>query len=137
MSRCLRRPADFIGRYGGDELVAVLPNTDLAGATYVAECIRAAVEVLAIPHHGSACADVVTISAGITSARVAADFAPDDIIQTADAALRHAKASGRNQICAACDLELGTEALVIGRAATSRAPRATSAPSNDQGAAAP
>ena len=49
MVRALRRPSDYLGRYGGEEFMAVLPNTDAVGAKIVAERLRAAVEALAIP----------------------------------------------------------------------------------------
>jgi two-component system chemotaxis family response regulator WspR len=98
MVTCLRRPSDFLGRYGGEEFLAVLPNTDAAGAKIVAERLRAAVEALAIPHLGSACSHVVTITAGFAAAEVEREVAVDTLIGAADAALLRAKVSGRNRI---------------------------------------
>lgn len=98
MVRCLRRPSDYLGRYGGEEFIAVLPNTDAVGAKLVAERLRAAVETLAIPHVASACAQVVTITAGFASLRAAPDLSVDRLIAVADAALLRAKATGRNRI---------------------------------------
>ena len=98
MVRCLRRPADFLGRYGGEEFIAVLPNTDAAGAKLVAERLRAAVEDLAIPHAASTCSRVVTITAGFASLRVVAELAVDRLIGAADEALLRAKAAGRNRV---------------------------------------
>lgn len=98
MVRCLRRPSDYLGRYGGEEFVAVLPNTDAVGAKLVADRLRAAVEVLAIPHAASACSHVVTISAGFASLRVTADLAMDRLIAAADTALLRAKSRGRNRV---------------------------------------
>ncbi|HEY6034805.1 MAG TPA: diguanylate cyclase, partial [Kofleriaceae bacterium] len=64
MATSLRRPSDYLGRYGGEEFLAVLPNTDAGGARIVAERLRKAVEALGLPHMASTCSDVVTITAG-------------------------------------------------------------------------
>ena len=98
MVKCLRRPSDYLGRYGGEEFLAVLPNTDAVGAKLVAERLRAAVESLGIPHAASACARVVTITAGFASLRVTSDLTMDRLISVADAALLRAKAAGRNRV---------------------------------------
>lgn len=98
MVKCLRRPADFLGRYGGEEFLAVLPNTDAVGAKIVAERLRAAVESLAIPHCASVCSQVVTITAGFASLHVAPDLTVDRLIAVADGALLRAKSRGRNRI---------------------------------------
>lgn len=97
MSKCLRRPSDLLGRYGGEEFIALLPATDAVGAKICAERLRAAVEALGIPHEASSCAQVVTITAGFASLRATPDFALDKLIATADTALLRAKASGRNR----------------------------------------
>lgn len=100
MVTCLRRPSDFLGRYGGEEFVAVLANTDAMGARIVAERLRSAVETLAIPHSGSSCANkVVTISVGFATILPKTEKGVDALIQKADASLLAAKATGRNQVC--------------------------------------
>jgi len=96
MVGCLRRPSDFLGRYGGEEFVAVLACTDAAGARVVAERMRAAVEALQLPHAGSSCAAVVTVSAGFASMVPALDRTAGVLVEAADAALRWAKLIGRN-----------------------------------------
>jgi two-component system chemotaxis family response regulator WspR len=98
MVRCLRRPSDFLGRYGGEEFVAVLPNTDAVGAKIVTERLRAAVEALGIPHVASACARVVTITAGFAALVGDAEVPVSRVIGAADAALLRAKSRGRNRI---------------------------------------
>lgn len=98
MVTALRRPSDFIGRYGGEEFVAVLPGTDARGAQEVAERLRAAVEALAIPHAGSTCAPHVTITAGFAALVVTGEGAPEVLIAAADEALLRAKRMGRNRI---------------------------------------
>ncbi len=98
MVRCLRRPSDFLGRYGGEEFMAVLPNTDAAGARIVAERLRAAVEGLAIPHETSTCAKVVTTTVGFASFIVLPVDSLERLIGAADEALLNAKAEGRNRV---------------------------------------
>jgi diguanylate cyclase (GGDEF)-like protein len=98
MVKCLRRPSDYLGRYGGEEFIAVLPNIDAVGAKIVAERLRACVEALVIPHVASRCARVVTITAGFASLRVTNDISMDRLIATADAALLRAKTQGRNRV---------------------------------------
>jgi diguanylate cyclase (GGDEF)-like protein len=98
MVSCLRRPSDYLGRYGGEEFVAVLPNTDATGAKIVAERLRSAVEALGIPHATSACAPVVTITAGFASLTPSRGVSVEQLISTADVSLLHAKAAGRNRI---------------------------------------
>ncbi|HUJ59516.1 MAG TPA: diguanylate cyclase [Kofleriaceae bacterium] len=98
MVTCLRRPSDFLGRYGGEEFVAVLANTDGLGARLVAERLRAAVEALAIEHASSPCSTVVTISAGFATCRAAPERVAADLLASADRALLAAKAMGRNRI---------------------------------------
>lgn len=98
MVRCLHRPSDLLGRYGGEEFIAMLPETDAVGAKIVAERLRASVEALGIPHAASTCAHVVTITAGFASLRPTTDIEMDRLIAAADGALLRAKAQGRNRI---------------------------------------
>ncbi len=98
----LRRPGDLLARYGGEELAVVLPNTDLGGATLVAQAIQRALAELHVPHADSPVADRVTVSIG------AATMVPDrqshsaQLLAAADHALYSAKEGGRNRICSEC-----------------------------------
>ena len=98
MATSLRRPSDVLGRYGGEEFIAVLGATDGAGARIVAERLRAAVEALAIPHDRSPCAQVVTVSVGFAACRPSSEQRPEALIAASDAALLAAKSAGRNRI---------------------------------------
>jgi diguanylate cyclase (GGDEF)-like protein/hemerythrin-like metal-binding protein len=96
----LSRPGDLLARYGGEEMVAVLPDTDLKGARAVALDICAKLEELHIPHGASPIADHVTVSIGVASIAANKNSNPDAIIGAADRALYLAKESGRNRVCA-------------------------------------
>ncbi|MGE0398469.1 MAG: diguanylate cyclase [Kofleriaceae bacterium] len=98
MVKCLRRPSDLLGRYGGEEFIVSLPGTDAAGAKIVAERLRAAVEALAIPHAASRCGNAVTITCGFASLTPTSDLTMDRLIAAADNALLRAKAHGRNRV---------------------------------------
>jgi diguanylate cyclase (GGDEF)-like protein/PAS domain S-box-containing protein len=97
----LKRPADHLARYGGEEFVALLPATDLAGATARAEAIRSAVSDLAIEHLGSAYG-VATISIGVCAVISGQDSAPSELVAAADRALYQAKSDGRNCVRVDC-----------------------------------
>lgn len=94
--RC-RRPADLSARYGGEEFVLLLPNTDAAGALSVAECIRAAVRGLDIPHAGSEFG-FATVSIGVAAMGPGRPKGPAALVEAADAALYEAKRAGRNVV---------------------------------------
>ena len=91
------RPSDMLGRFGGEEFVILLPDTNLAACESVAERIKDEVEQSEITDNKSETLPSVTISIGITESK--ADAVYEDIFQAADAALYKAKESGRNCIC--------------------------------------
>ena len=94
---CLRAQ-DFIGRLGGEEFGICCPDTDIEGATAVAERIRTEVEAQTIYHDNTACQ--VSISVGVTTAQ-AGDQHFAQVLQRADKLLYQAKKSGRNRVLAA------------------------------------
>ncbi|GCB02761.1 sensor domain-containing diguanylate cyclase [Ralstonia sp. SET104] len=103
MARCLndsiKRPGDFAGRYGGEEFVAVLPNTDLNGAMRVAEAIRTAVLAADEPNVGSTYGRLtVSIGVAVHSGIADEDDTLEDLIRLADGRLYEAKAAGRNVV---------------------------------------
>jgi diguanylate cyclase (GGDEF)-like protein len=94
----LRRPGDRAARYGGEEIVIVLPSTDEYGAMVVAERVRAAVASECILHRRSPYG-VVTMSGGVSALHpVGEDAAPSSLIDAADRALYQAKSAGRNRV---------------------------------------
>ena len=91
------RPSDTNARYGGEQFAVLLPETDLTGATVVAERMRAAVFELAIPFDGSPFGQV-TVSIGVTIARPSLGDPQSSLVARADAALNAAKDAGRNLV---------------------------------------
>ncbi|MBT9332136.1 GGDEF domain-containing protein [Paracidobacterium acidisoli] len=97
LSRHLRRPQDFVARFGGEEFAILLPHTDLDGARHLAETIRIAVLEAAVDHDGSSWG-CVTVSVGCAAILPAHGDDRFRLLQTADAALYLAKKAGRNCI---------------------------------------
>jgi len=89
------RASDTAGRYGGDELALVLPETSAEGALAVAEKIRSAAESLSL---GAGFARL-TVSAGVACAPADGRTAAD-LVREADARLYRAKAAGGNRVIA-------------------------------------
>ena len=89
------RSSDAVARLGGEEFIAVLPDTDLAGAMALAESLRAAVEA-----HVDAVYGNITVSIGV-AVETGADVDGASLLRSADEALYRAKADGRNRVCAA------------------------------------
>ncbi len=95
------RSTDMIGRYGGEEFLVVLPETDIAGAVSVAEKIRTLVQKTAVPMEDGTMVRV-TISIGLASLRDGQPrqerFSARDLIAAADRSLYEAKNKGRNRV---------------------------------------
>ncbi|WP_267220658.1 sensor domain-containing diguanylate cyclase [Dyella silvae] len=89
------RPADWLGRYGGEEFVVALPGANRDNAMAVGERIRHSIETLQVHSRGNTFQ--TTISIGIANLGGPTDTA-DDLIARADAALYRAKTEGRNRI---------------------------------------
>lgn len=100
LSSCMRRPGDFIGRYGGEEFVSLIPQTDLPGALQLAEYMVTTVSALQIPHARSSTSPVVTISIGIATGIPESELEMAALKERADQMLYVAKAAGRNRAVA-------------------------------------
>jgi diguanylate cyclase (GGDEF)-like protein len=98
LANSVRGPTDLVGRYGGEEFIAVLMPSDLPNALQVADRMREAVAALALPHEASTTAQVVTISVGVACLKASRQTTPDMLIQQADQALYRAKHQGRNRV---------------------------------------
>lgn len=89
-ANAMLRRGDELGRFGGEEFVALLPETTLPEAMLVAERIRAGCETQATAHR-------CTVSIGVATCRPESDTL-DQLLARADAAMYRAKANGRNRV---------------------------------------
>jgi diguanylate cyclase len=92
--RCLRK-ADFLARYGGDEIVAILPGAGVEDSKNVADKIRKSIERTVFWNNEVRFS--ITISAGVTTVN-ADDQEPGDLFSRVDFALYETKKKGRNRI---------------------------------------
>ncbi|MDQ6951077.1 MAG: diguanylate cyclase [Mariprofundales bacterium] len=93
-----RRPADLAVRWGGEEFMLLLPDTDIRAACIVADQLLVAIRKRALPHPKARAAPIVTVSLGVASIVVGDNFVPDNLVAAADHALYQAKDGGRNRL---------------------------------------
>ncbi len=101
----LPRKTDFLARYGGEEIVVILPFTSLDHATIVAEKIILDIRNLHIQHSFSTFNEILTVSIGVAST----DTGIDNLLSHADLALYKAKECGRNNFQTHVNYQLNTK----------------------------
>jgi two-component system, cell cycle response regulator len=97
------REVDMIGRYGGEEFIAILPGADEDDANHFAERVRSTVEEFIYRDEGKEIR--MTVSAGVASAVAIELDNSDELIKLADRALYQAKTNGRNRVVRASGIE--------------------------------
>ena len=109
MLQSLRGKHDFAARFGGEEFVILLPNTDRAAACKVAERLRAMVEIAGSPatNAGSFTESSLwtTVSCGVATVTETSVSNRQALLHAADTALYTAKAAGRNRVHLAPNLD--------------------------------
>jgi len=103
------RESDSVGRWGGEEFLLLLPETDEEGARRLAESLR-----LRLCGGGHPDVGMVTASFGVAVVQVGESI--DDLLKRADRALYLAKESGRNRVCLAGEHSLPETPMDQGRA---------------------
>jgi len=97
LTNSIKRTGDFVARFGGEEFVVVLPNTDENGARMIAEKLHKNIRKCNIPHINSNVTDYVTVSIGGTTGNINHTQNGNDYIQRADEMLYLSKQNGRNR----------------------------------------
>lgn len=100
LKKDLHRSSDLVARWGGEEFVCILPETDRMGAIIVGERLRRAVAKLEIPTAVSEVDKVVTVSVGVSTMIPSDNHTLEELFRKADEAVYKAKTSGRNRVCA-------------------------------------
>lgn len=89
------RPDDIVGRYGGEEFCALLPETSLSGAASIAEDLRRRVQERRFVFEG----ETIPVTVSLGCAELAGDQDVLLLVKAADDKLYEAKRSGRNRVC--------------------------------------
>jgi diguanylate cyclase (GGDEF)-like protein len=105
--RAVARDADFVGRWGGEEFLLLLPRTHAAGAVELAEKVREAIAALAIPGIDTG----ATGSLGVAAYPLHASSG-EALVRAADEAMYAAKRGGRDRVTLA---EAAEGTLVAGK----------------------
>ncbi len=101
------RSGDMAYRYGGEELLVIMPEQSAETSLVAMERVREAVEHLAIPHVANRPYGVVTISIGLVAIGQGEQLPWERVLNLADLALYRAKAEGRNRVALGATDSLG------------------------------
>ena len=96
ISKSFNRAGDFVGRYGGEEFIVILPNTAAEGAMNIAETVRMNVQQLQIAHEKPTVHQYLTLSLGVAVMVPSQESSAKTLIHMADKALYEAKRRGKN-----------------------------------------
>lgn len=98
LALAIARPRDIAARFGGEEFVILLPETDEIGAQEVAERCQRLIEKLRIPHEKTGGSQFVTFSMGVGTIIPSPGMEPSGFVHAVDTLLYAAKQKGRNRI---------------------------------------
>lgn len=99
LKQSVRKKIDWVVRYGGEEFLVVLPETDQTGALALAERIRQAVEDQATVVNGISIHITASFGIGCFGFLTGEEkITPDELIKTADKSLYRSKQDGRNRV---------------------------------------
>jgi two-component system, cell cycle response regulator len=103
ISESLRRPADMVAQYGGEEFLIVLQNVEQEDAVILFEKIRTTIQDLKIEHKLSSVNAFLTMSLGGASIVPSSDSSSEKLLKRADKALYNSKIRERNCVNVAHD----------------------------------
>lgn len=98
IKNCIKESNNIVSRYGGEEFIVLIVDSNLEDIKCVAENIRKNVENLGVLHEGFEQYGVVTVSIGIATCIPDKKSSPEKLINAADEKLYRAKSLGRNRV---------------------------------------
>jgi diguanylate cyclase (GGDEF)-like protein len=98
ISNCVKRPADLVSRYGGEEFGIILPDTNIEGAKEVGQSLINSLKIAKLIHEKSEIKPYITVSLGIVSIIPNSNLSAKDLINFADQALYQSKHQGRDRL---------------------------------------
>lgn len=98
MAKAVHRSLDLVARYGGEEFAIILPETDKAGAVFVAERVLKMVRQLNLFHAKAAHDQRITVSIGAATLIADPELTQEVLLQEADHMLYQAKKNGKDQV---------------------------------------
>lgn len=98
LGSCVRRPLDFLCRWGGEEFVVILPHTTQEAALQLAQKMLDAVRAMRLQDPQGEPMRTITISIGIASATLRSTSEGEALVNAADMAMQAAKRQGRDRI---------------------------------------
>jgi diguanylate cyclase (GGDEF)-like protein len=101
------RTYDSLGRYGGDEFLAVVPGCDPEGVARFAESFRARIDRKSVETPEGMIP--ITLSLGVVALKNLCDVKAETLVRVADAALYRAKMAGRNRVALATAQDVDAE----------------------------
>lgn len=96
IGKSARKTRDVVSRFGGEEFIIILPETDINGAALIAKSLIKDIQNLNIAHKSSPISEKVTLSIGLASMIPNENMDMDVFLKMADDALYEAKNDGRN-----------------------------------------
>lgn len=96
MTRVCGGSGAVLGRWGGEEFLAVLPGLELDEAACLADRLVRSVRAAGLPHPAALPEGIVTVSVGV-AALTPSGSSPEGLLEQADRGLYHAKHGGRNR----------------------------------------
>ncbi|WP_022940924.1 transporter substrate-binding domain-containing diguanylate cyclase [Psychromonas hadalis] len=94
----IKRPADLLARYSGEEFVLILPETNEKGVEAIVVELFKLLEQWALQHSDSPCCKILTVSAGAATLKYNSKYGAEELIRRADNALYKAQQNGHKQL---------------------------------------